>query len=72
MGCKGVTLGFPSASFLRGSGRYHVQMFLQVRVDTTSPLFAHTALLLSVQHRITILNNGLILHFHKIYSLKLL
>lgn len=38
---KGGTVGFPSASFLSSGGRYHVQMSVQVMVDTVLfPLFA--------------------------------
>lgn len=41
MGCKCWTLGFPSASFPSSSSRYHVQMLLQIIVDTVIfPLFA--------------------------------
>lgn len=36
MSCESRTRDFPSASFLRSRGKYHVQMFLQVRVDTAS------------------------------------
>lgn len=54
MGCKGGTVGFPVASLLRRGSRYHVQMSLQVGVDSViAPPLCPSALLPSVLQNIT-------------------
>lgn len=54
MGCKGGTVGFPVASLLRRGSRYHVQMSLQVGVDSVIGLpLCPSALLPSVLRNIT-------------------